>query len=103
MNKREREDQKKRWTTPLTKWQVFRGLLPLLVMLGVLGYFLATGTNVPNSTPEQDAEKSGRDFGFAWTWTYRTVFLITVAPVIGQPWMRWYQTRNSNEQPDATA
>lgn len=103
MNKREREDQKKKWTTPLTKWQIFRGFLPLLVMLGVLGYFLATDTNVPNSTPEQDAEQSGWDFGLAWTWTFRTVFLIAVAVVIGQPWIRWYQTQNSNEQPDTTA
>jgi len=103
MNKREREDQKKKWTTPLTKWQIFRGFLPLLVMLGVLGYFLATDTNVPNSTPEQDAENSRWDFGLAWIWTFRSLFLIGVVFVIGQPWMRWYQTQNSNEQTDTTA
>jgi uncharacterized BrkB/YihY/UPF0761 family membrane protein len=103
MNKREREDQKKQCTTPLTKWQIFRGFIPLLVMLGVLGYFLATDTNVPNPTPEQDADESGWDFELTWTWTFKAVFLIAVAFVIGQPWMRWYQTRNSDEQRDTTA
>ena len=101
MNKREREDQKKAWTTPLTKWQIFRGFIPLLVILGVYGYILATYTHVLNSTPEQDTEKSFRDFRLAWM--KKTVFLIAAAFAIGQPWMRWYRTRDSNEQPDTTA
>ena len=67
----------------------------LLVILGVLVYFLATDTN-PNSTPEQDAENAGWDFGLAWTWAFRTVFLKAVTFMIGQTWRRLYQTHNSN-------
>lgn len=102
MNNREREDQKKKCTAPLTKWQIFRGFIPLLVMLGVLGFFLATNTHVSDSPPEQDAIESDWDFGLPWTWMFKTMFIIAVAFLIGQPWMRWYQTRNSNEQRDTT-
>ncbi|MCY2950226.1 MAG: hypothetical protein NTZ71_18815 [Planctomycetota bacterium] len=101
MNKREREDQKKAWTTPLTKWQIFRVFIISLVMLGVPAYFLATYTHGANSTPEQDTEKLGRDFQLAWI--FKTVFLIATPFAIGQPWMRWYRMRDSNEQPDTTA
>ena len=101
MNKREREDHKKAWTTPLTKWQIFRGFIPLLVLLGVYWYILSTHTYVANSTPEQDTEKSFQYFRLAWM--IKTVILIAVAFAIGQPWMRWYRSRDSNEQPDTTA
>ena len=109
MNKREREDQKKAWTTPLTKLQIFRVfiiylvilvIIIFLVILGVPAYFLATYTHVANSTSEQDTEKLGRDFRLAWI---KTVFLIATPFAIGQPWMRWYRMRDSNEQPDTTA
>ena len=103
MNKREREDQKKKLATPLTKWQIIRGFIPLLVMLGLLGCYLAITTYVSNTTVEQHGGESGWHFKFIWTRTFKTVFLLAVAFVIGQPWMRWYQTRRSDEQPDATS
>jgi len=94
MSKGERENQKKKWTTPLTQWQILRGFLPLFVILGVLGYFLSTDTYTGNSSTLEDADEQQWNFGLIWAWTFKTVFLIAVVFLIAQPWMRWYRTRN---------
>ena len=103
MNQRRREDWKKRYSTPLTKWQIFRGFLPLMAILGVLGYYFVMSTDKSNLAPLQGSHDTASDFGFIWIWAFKTVFLVGVAFEIGRWWMQWYRTRNLNEQADTTA
>jgi hypothetical protein len=101
LNKREREHHRKALTTPLTKWQIFRGLIPLLTMLAVLGCILALGPNASKSTTEQYIEQPSWDFRLIWTWTFKTAVLLVAVFSIGKSWMRWHQARNSNEPLDS--
>jgi len=95
LNKHEREHHRKALTTPLTKWQILRGLIPLMIMLVVFGCVLTLGPNAPKSTPEQSIEHSSWDFRSIWTMTLKTAMLLVAVFSIGKSWLRWWQARNS--------
>ena len=84
--KEERAAARKKWSTPLTKWQIARGLMPLAVMLIALTYFFATdrGRNF-----SQTADESTSSVSIVFT----IALLLLAAVMIGRPWWQWYRVQ----------
>ena len=88
MNKGE---QSKHWATPLTKWQILRGFLPMIVILSFLAYLIVTYE--PNSLKSKAPVSSMSD-------VFKFVFVVATVFMIGQPWLRWYRSRDISKAPN---
>jgi hypothetical protein len=83
-------EQKKHWSTPLTKWQIVRGFIPLILILSFIAYLMIAREPVaPSSEPTVTSI----------TDMFKVVFVIAVVFMIGQPWLRWYRARNAAGAP----
>jgi len=83
-------EQKKHWSTPLTKWQIVRGFIPLILILSFIAYLMiAREPGAPSSEPTVTSI----------TDMFKVVFVIAVVFMIGQPWLRWYRARNAAGAP----
>jgi len=87
MSKRE---QKKNWSDPLTKWQILRGSIPLILVVSVIAYMIVAGERSP--APSETTMTS-------ISYIFKVVFVILAVVMIGQPWLRWYQGRNIASAP----
>ena len=81
MNKRE---QQKHWSTPLTQWQIVRGFIPLILIVSFIAYRIVTGEG---DRPSETTMTSAPD-------VFKVVFVIALVFMIGQPWFRWFRSRN---------
>ena len=82
MNKRE---QNKHLSTPLTKWQIVRGFIPLILMISIIAYLIVARER--SSTSSETTMTSISNI-------FSVVFVIAVVFMIGQPWQRWYRNRS---------
>lgn len=87
MNKRE---QKKHWSTPLAKWQIVRGFIPLILIVSFIAYLIVARER--GSAPSETTMAS-------ISAVFKVVFVIAVVFMIGQPWLRWYRGRNTSGAP----
>ena len=47
-----RKEQKRHWKKPLTKWQIIRGFIPLILMLSLLTYLVVTDFRSTDASAE---------------------------------------------------
>jgi hypothetical protein len=81
-----KRDQQRHWHTPLTKWQIVRGFIPLIVLVALVACMMAAGErgSIPSATTMTST--SG---------IFKVAFVIACIILIGQPWIRWYRNRNT--------
>ena len=92
--KEERAASRKERTTPLTKWQIARGFMPLAVILLVTTYILATdrGREFSQTTDESTSSVSI---------VFKIALLLFAAFMIGRRWWHWHCARAVPEYPAA--
>jgi hypothetical protein len=87
---RGKREQKKLWSTPLTKWQIVRGFIPLILIGSFMAYLIVARER--GSAPSETTMTS-------ISGVFKVGFVIAGVFMIGQPWLRWYRSRNTAGAP----
>jgi hypothetical protein len=83
-----RTQQKEHLATPLTKWQIIRGFVPLILFFSLIAYL------------SSDSVESFVATTRSYSAVFKIAFLIAVAFMIRGPWLRWYRSTNSVDSQD---
>jgi hypothetical protein len=86
-----RRDQKHHWSAPLTRWQIVRGFIPLMLMIAIIAFYVIARER--GSEPSETTMNSISSLS-------KLLFLIALVFLLGQPWLTWYRSRNIVDAPN---